>query len=281
MRLHRQKNALHLGLHKLGLNKLGLLTAGCLTLSACMGTSGGQSIPLTAPNKDLKQALCAKSPAQAINLLNQQADTPANNLYAAIAMEQGGRLVSARTLYQDLVNSGAQDGIKLTCDDSALNLSGSVSTIAAKKLNQVEQILKQHDVNLTPRKPLHAGLKAMKDPAASKTKKTAKTAQMNEQLAAGLKLNTKIVMPPSANLSGTWFAHFASYFDAGKATNAITIFEKRYAPLKGSVGVWTVSTAKGTVWRVGVAANEWADTDRLCVTIRSRGAYCKVIDRLQ
>ncbi|WND03915.1 hypothetical protein QGN29_05955 [Temperatibacter marinus] len=245
-----------------------------LYLSACQVGGAGPSIRSEKIASPLKSALCAKDPAAALSHLNQASDTPVNNLFAAVALTQGGKHLTARQIFADLARSNDQSGINLSC----LSLAGTVSSVAADQLVMLQQILVQHDVKLVAEKPLHSGL----DPVKPTQKKAAKqTLDRDQQAAALLRLNTQITTPASATMAGTWFSHFASYFSEDKATAAVAIFEERYKPLKGVIGIWTVQSNRGIVWRVGVPADEWSDTDRLCVTIRAVGDYCKVIDRLQ
>lgn len=266
--------------------KSAVLASMGLVLTACSaGANTGPSASLAASadlgkpykiSRALKKALCNNRPALALGLLNKQPQSPANGLLAALALHQGGKSVTAAGLLAPLAAGNHQQRVKLSCKNGPA-FDQTVSRVASQQLASVQAVLRAHDVDLAPAKALHTGLAAMKDPAASVNTKQA----LNTKAANQLKLNIKIEMPPSHNVAGTWFTHFSSYFDEAKAVNAIDIFEKRYDTLKGAVDYWRVSTSKGTVWRVGVAVDDWSDADRLCISVRARGDYCKIYDRLQ
>lgn len=255
--------------------KAGFILCCALFLTACMGAGSGAGPAVTAGKMPggLKQALCSNEPSTALGILNKVEETPSNRLFAAIALYQGGKAVTARGMLATLARAGHSDGVKIKC--GSLNLQGTVSAVAAEQLVDIQRLLVAHDVQLVPKQTLHSSLEAREDTAKATAPKAPKNAA-----AELLKVNTTITMPLTANMNGTWFAHFASYFDQSKANTAISTFEKRYPALQGALDLWRVNSRMGTVWRVGVPVEEWSDADRLCIAVKASDDYCKVYDRL-
>jgi hypothetical protein len=290
----------------LKINLLGicLLTASaCSTISdAMVKTNTGNSYSSQKPTPT-EIAICegrteiAKALARGDN--NFSAKEQFINAYA---LELQGHPVRAKAIYMSLSNNDKDtqsEHLSLRCDgivhyDSPLTdlVLSRISTINAK-------LLAMDAVFSGETEPSHTGLKSSK--LSNKVIKVANARVPNTEkappqpaksitpIAPSPKIDAAnpffkpltVTLPESIDREGKWFAHIASYRTQENATAYLGTLEGKYPALAGNIESWQASTNNGITWRLGVRVSEWSDADRLCVIIRSKNDYCRVIDTAQ
>ncbi len=266
-------------------------------LAACSGSAGSGTQPTAdAPQvsavgitEGLQNALCGRDYAGVMRALNDgRMGIDESAFWRGYILEMSGQVMHASAVYEMLVSHDTDATVSLYCND-ALIVSGSVRGEAATRLAVLESKLLALDANFSaPVTPTHKGLpKSVKPievvkPKIEKTNKPASAPSQNTATSSGLKIKPLIVeVPPSQSNTGDWFAHFSSYSSSENADSYQAVLEGKYPTLKGVIEKWQISSGGGAAWRLGVRANEWSDVDRLCVVIRSKGDYCRVIDTNQ
>ncbi len=246
-------------------------------LAACASGIGGTAIPkgsLYAPPA-FQDAICNNTPAKAYEVIaNLDADTRSNNLLMAYALEQRGHAVRARNIYARLAKRDARSNadafISLKCG-RLVHFSGPIHTVAGQRLAVVSQTLALLDADLAKQDHLHAGL--------GPTLMSKVNVKAKKPSGPTLTLRSaRIELPQSASKRGQWFSHLASYNTDNDAQKYMKIAKTTYKVLADHLILWEMKTAKSKAWRLGVRSGNWSDADKLCVTIKASGAYCRVID---
>ncbi|WP_262693741.1 hypothetical protein [Kordiimonas aquimaris] len=247
-----------------------LLLSACGTMSGIMGSSDpserGTVRPLPAA---LQTAICEGRGQDALDALTAEPLFSASDrFYTALALEETGAAMRARSLYAAVMQTGSTDIVRASCADRVL-ADGLATDEAARRLAALSQQLAALDVNLAPERPLHNGL--------------ARTSALNTgSIASTLSYSggasQSIVRPASQSPLGQWFAHLTSYGSIESATSNRATLEKKFPALTGLIDQWELVVNGNTAIRLGVRVSEKSDADRLCNTVKSQGEYCAVID---
>jgi len=254
-----------------------LLLGACSAVSGIMGTSGPSSNssavrPLPA---QMQTALCEGRSQQVIDVLTSEPLFSASDrFYIALALEEAGAAMRARSIYATVMQTGSDDVVRVSCPDRTL-ADGRVTDEAARRLASLSQQLAALDVNLTPDRPLHDGL-----PRTSPI-------SVNSTGGGGSALSftggsgQNITSPSSQSPLGQWFAHLSSYGSLESATSNRSNVEQKFPALTGMIDQWELVVNGNTAIRLGVRVTEKSDADRLCNAVKSQGEYCAVIDTSQ
>ncbi|NVJ70023.1 MAG: hypothetical protein HWE08_06700 [Alphaproteobacteria bacterium] len=243
----------------------------CFLLLAACGGSDGNISPVAGakhPTRQVENALCEGRPDDAIAILSSEPLAgPVDRFYTALAMEKGGRPVTARKIYAALMQQGATDTVFLRCGNVVL-ANGIVSEEAARRLATIAQELRALDVAAaTPRK-LHAGLPTINGNGISASSSPARSFSSTPMA---------VYRPQSTSPLGRWFAHLESYKSYQSALESKPVLEGKFPALKGYIDQWEVKVAGGVV-RLGVRLDSKDDAVRLCRQVKSNGDYCAVLD---
>jgi hypothetical protein len=273
----------------------------CSALAACSGSADSGTQPTAnAPQvstigvtEGLQSALCGRDYSRAMTALNDGGmGVDESAFWRGYILEMSGQVMHASAIYETLITNGTDTTVSLSCSDRQL-VGGLTAEEASKRLALIRSKLLALDANFSaPLTPTHKGLAQSAKPvetskpvvtAASKPKADPTPVQNQTTAAAsGLKIKPLIVeVPPSQSNTGDWFAHFSSYSSSENADSYLAVLEGKYPALIGVIEKWQISSGGGAAWRLGVRAGEWSDVDRLCVVIRSKGDYCRVIDTNQ
>ncbi len=276
------------------LAKIGTAVTLALSLNACisMPDFGGGSDVKTSSATDAKaptgsssvsgaviSALCGGRNQEALDRLNTQPSSISNLLLKAVALEKSGLPVKARNAYATVARSGNRQKMNVKC--KAVPLRGPLVEVASKRLIALQRKLVALDMDfMANTTKLHDSLGTPTPPKPVR-KNSAKTKAKNRDT-KGLKLIAlDVTRPRSHHPQGSWYAHLASYSSYENAIEYTSTLEKSYPALKGAISIWQISTANGQAFRLGVPVEQWSEADRLCVTIRSTGEYCRVLDRMK
>jgi hypothetical protein len=222
---------------------------------------------------------------------------PKSQLLDAYAYELGGHPIKAISIYQSLGDNDQTTGpVSLKCTDKT-HYAGDFHQIIAARIHIITTQLTEMGVRqsiLTA--PHHSGLpptikqtvqqtSTQNDPVPPSTNRVKKTAIEPQDQKPKAKnpffKPLEVSLPDSVSTTGQWFAHIASYRTEENANSYHSKLEEQYPALKGNIQKWQIATSKGPTWRLGVRMIEWSDADRLCVIIRSKEEYCRVINTTQ
>ena len=279
---------------KNSLAKIGTAATLALSLNACIslpGDDGGSDVKAssstnakaptgsTSLSGSVISALCGGRNQEALDRLNAQPSSIGNLLLKAVALEKSGLPVKARNAYATVARSGNRQKLSVKC--KAAPLRGSMVEVASKRLIALQRKLVELDMNfLASTTKLHDSLGTPTPPKPA-PKSSGKT-KSKKRDTKGLKLIAlDVTLPRSHHPKGSWYAHLSSYDSYEDAVKYTSTLEKSYSALKGAINIWQISTANGQAFRLGVPVEQWSDADRLCVTIRSTGEYCHVLDRMK
>jgi cell division septation protein DedD len=283
--------------------KTTLLIACLFGITAC-STLSGAMVKTNTTNKYANQnptptelAICdgrtevAKALARGDNNFS-----PKDRFISAYALELEGHPVIAKAIYMSLNDKDIEDErLSLSCN-GVIHYDGEIVHLARSRIGIINAKLAAMDVDFAaPMRPIHSGLGpsiasqppikvATVQPSSSKqAPKAAQPTPAKKQPVQAENTNSffkplTVTLPASVDSDGKWFAHIASYRTEENATAYLSTLEGKYPALAGNIESWQVVTNDGATWRLGVRANEWSDADRLCVIIRSKSDYCRVID---
>ncbi len=279
-----------------------LLALGLFLLTGC-ATPFDAAPPSKAPNTQstsltlspAEAAICNGQYKEVHTILKTKFELPPKSRFLdAYAYELGGHPIKAISIYQSLAAANLATGpMSLKCMNQT-HFTGDFHEIIAARIHIITAQLTEMGVRqsiLTA--PHHSGLpptikQAVQQtsiqndpvpPSANKVKKTAAELQGQKPKAKNpFFKHLEVTLPDSVSANGQWFAHIASYRTEENANSYHGKLEEQYPALKGNTQKWQITTSKGPTWRLGVRVNEWSDADRLCVIIRSKEEYCRVID---
>lgn len=256
-----------------------LLLGACSTVSGMMGSSGpssnGNAVrPLPA---SLQTALCEGRGQEVIDTLTAEPLFSASDrFYIALALEETGGVMRARSIYATVMQTGSDDIVRVSCPGNTL-ADGRVTDEAARRLAALSQQLAALDVNLSPSQPLHDGLPRTSPISVNSTGGGSGTSSLSYSGGAG----QTITRPSSQSPLGQWFAHLSSYGSLESATSNRATVERKFPALSGIIDQWELVVNGNTAIRLGVRVAEKSDADRLCNAVKSQGEYCAVIDTSQ
>ena len=248
-----------------------LLLSACGTMSGIMGSSPAPAgSTVHALPAALQTAICEGRGQEAIDALTAEPLFSASDrFYTALALEETGSAMRARSLYAAIMQTPSNDIVRASCPDRVL-ANGPVTDEAAKRLAALSQQLAAMDVNLAPERPLHNGLE--------------RTSAINAVNNSGSTLSyaggasQTITRPSSQSPLGQWFAHLSSYGSIESAVSNRATVEKKFPALTGLIDQWELVVNGNTAIRLGVRVGDKSDADRLCNAVKSQGEYCAVID---
>ncbi len=239
-------------------------------ISACSGGTGqygAQQGSVRTPSEEVRTALCENRTSDAVTLLSAEPlAAPADRFYTALAFEQGGRPVTARRIYAELMNAGYMEQVMLRCGSSYM-VRGNISEESGKHLAMIARDLQPMDVTPTSLITLHDGLPSQSPPSTA-NKKAKHTGPIN------------VARPASQSPLGRWFAHLASYRSFDNAQKNKVNLEKKFPALANILDQWEVNVS-GFAIRLGIRVQDKADATALCDSVKNQGAYCAVIDTSQ
>ncbi|GHF16427.1 hypothetical protein GCM10017044_08390 [Kordiimonas sediminis] len=280
---------------------LGFLLSACAVFG---GGDGGNTSPVTSAAAAGLAPIPRESFCQADDRLEDIASAyeealsstsaPEQVFYTALFLERAGHPVRARSLYAGLLQQEAGPSVDVTCGDTVW-ARGPVAAEAARRLAHLAAELHNMGVRRESAPALHAGLPSNARPEAKvrmpdvgksggQAKAVAPRAQPsrlkngNQSAVGRQSASADIQVPQTVSADGVWFAHLASYKTAENAVRYRGELAETYPALAGHIVEWIAASSTGSVWRLGVRTTEWQDADRLCIAIRSSGAYCRVID---
>lgn len=271
-----------------------MVTAGC-GMTAEIGKPSRSINNLRA--NPIANAICAGRQSEIVTSIDSQSIFMVSDRFLiAYAYEMAGHPIRAKVIYQSIENYRPDnENIALTCEGSSL-FEGNILDLSFERIGIIDAKLQKLDVNFAPSNgPVHQGLPPMevihkkvaagiektettqpKAQATPKDETNSAPQQSNKQNAFFRPL--KVTLPKSAGTDGQWFAHIASYKTQENANLYKTKLEGIYPELSGHIDEWQVNSNNGPTWRLGVRIREWSDADRLCVIIRSKEEYCRVLD---
>ncbi|UTW55240.1 SPOR domain-containing protein [Kordiimonas sp. SCSIO 12610] len=242
----------------------------------------------------IETAICENRPEGVPSILSQfQSFQTYDRFLSAYAYELDGHPIRAKAIYTSLDKTTLDDtAVSLTCGNTK-HFEGTIRAIITMRLSAIDSQLKSLGVNFVgPLKPLHAGLAAAPrqpiqivqtptpEPIVRKAAEKPKAIKPNDKPSQANPFfkPLEVTLPESVNANGRWFSHIASYGTLENANSYRSRLEDKYPALVGHIQDWQVTAKNGTAWRLGVRVNEWSDADRLCVIIRSKEEYCRVLD---
>jgi len=246
-------------------------------LTACEGGSlfgGGPSNSsgtVARMQRDAENAVCQGNANEAVRILAAEPlAAPTDRFFLALAVEESGGAPRARRLYTNLMQSGSSDYVYVSCGGRIL-ADGSVSNEAARRLADISRDLAVMDVNLRPSLALHRGIPYSEKPSTS-------TSNANVNTYSGPAL--PVERPATQSPLGQWFVHLASYRSIESAVKNRSTLEDKFPVFSGIIDQWEVNVG-GLAVRLGVRVSDKGEADRLCVAVKSNGAYCSVMNTTQ